>query len=80
MTKDVPAFCDTINLEYGTDFFEKQPKKENFSVLGDNNGLFIVSNENRNWYPTMQKAEPFWSKVIFESNTKRNEFVFDPSN
>jgi len=70
---DVLGFCDAINLEYETDYFVMQPKRENFSVLGDNYGLFIVSGDNRNWFPTMNKAQPFWSKVIFENNGKRYE-------
>ncbi|UOK42352.1 MULTISPECIES: VOC family protein [Flavobacterium] len=75
---DVFGFCDEVNQQYQTDYFAKQPKRENFSVLGDEYGLFIVSGENRNWFPTMHKAHPFWSKVVFESNDKRLEILFNP--
>lgn len=74
--EDVLPFCDEINFMYGTDFFEKQPKKENFSVLGDDHGLFIVSSENRNWYPTNHKAKSFWTKVIFELNNQVFQLTF----
>jgi len=75
---DVLGFCDATNQKYETDYFVMQPKRENFSVLGDNCGLFIVSGTNRNWFPTMQKAEPFWSKVIFKNSGKRYKMIFNP--
>lgn len=77
VTADVLAFCDTLNTEYGLDFYEKQPKSPNFSVVGNVHGLFIVSGENRNWYPTSHKAEPFWTKVVFENNGKVQELFFN---
>ncbi|ESU28866.1 hypothetical protein FLJC2902T_14630 [Flavobacterium limnosediminis JC2902] len=75
---NVFGFCDEVNQRYETDYFIKQPKRENFSVLGDDHGLFIVSDEKRNWFPTMNQAKPFWTKVIFENNGKRHEMVFSP--
>lgn len=75
---NVLEFCNAVNLKYETDYFVMQPKRENFSVLGDNQGLFIVSGENRNWFPSMQKAQPFWSKVIFQNNEKQHEIIFNP--
>lgn len=78
VVNDVFEFCDAVNLKYGTDYFVKQPKRENFSVLGDNQGLFIVSGVNRNWFPTMHKAQPFWVKVLFESCGKSSKMIFNP--
>lgn len=78
VVSDVFGFCDEINQEYETDYFVMQPKRENFSVLGDNHGLFIVSGENRNWFPTQCRARPFWLKVIFENNNKQHEIIFNP--
>ncbi|MGX7668651.1 VOC family protein [Flavobacterium pedocola] len=74
---DVLTFCDEVNFMYGTDFFEKQPKRENFSVLGDDHGLFIVSSLNRHWYPTEQTAISFWTKVIFEMEGKVFQLSFE---
>lgn len=78
VVNDVLGFCDAINLKYETDYFVMQPKRDNFAVLGDNHGLFIVSGTNRNWFPTMQKAQPFWTKVIFENKGKQYEMIFNP--
>ena len=78
VVEDVLGFCDEINKKFTTDFFSMQPKNENFSVLGNQSGLFIVSGAKRNWFPTENKARPFWSKVLFENNSKYWEFIFDP--
>lgn len=40
-----------------TDYFEKGPKSEDFVALGNDNGLFVISNPNRKWYPTQEFAE-----------------------
>ncbi|RTY95358.1 VOC family protein [Flavobacterium sp. GT3R68] len=77
VTADVLSFCDNLNSEYGLDFYEKQPKSPNFSVVGNVNGLFIVSGKKRNWYPTSHKAGPFWTKVVFENNGKIQELFFN---
>lgn len=78
VVKDVLGFCDTINRKYETDYFTMQPKRENFSVLGDSYGLFIVSGENRNWFPTLQKVQSFWTKVVFQNKEKQCEMIFNP--
>lgn len=78
VTEDVLKFCEEINNQYDTEFFAMQPKGETFSVLGDNDGLFIISGENRNWFPTSNKAEPFLIRVLFENRSKQHELVFDP--
>lgn len=77
VVEDVLQFCDEINTKYETDFFVMQPKSVTFSVLGDNRGLFIITGENRNWFPTSNKAQPFWSRVIFENKGKRHELFFN---
>lgn len=74
----VLPFCEELNALYGTDYFAKQPKGEHFSVLGDDHGLFIVSSLNRNWYPTQQQAQAFWTKVIFQQNETLYKMVFNP--
>ena len=59
--------------KYGLSGFSKQPKLEKFIVLGTDTGLFILVEENRDWYPTHQKAKSFWTKVVFDNNGKMSE-------
>ena len=46
-----------ITQQTGIDYFIKASKTEDFVVLGNDNGLLIIVNPNRNWYPTENKAE-----------------------
>jgi extradiol dioxygenase family protein len=48
---------DEIIEKVKTDFFSKGPKREDFVAVGNENGLFVISNPNRNWYPTKELAE-----------------------
>jgi hypothetical protein len=50
------------------DYFKKQPPLPHFKALGDDEGLFIIVPENRNWYPTQKQAEVFPVTVEFENN------------
>jgi hypothetical protein len=47
-----------------------QPKLDKFIVLGTETGLFILSDEGRDWYPTTVKAMPFWKKITFSNKDK----------
>lgn len=55
------------------DFFIKGPKGEDFVAVGDDRGLFVISNPNRNWYPTKERAE----KQKVKAKVKVAENVFE---
>jgi len=44
-------------------FFAKSSKSEKFVTLGNDNGLFIIVETNRKWYPTEQQAEKHYTKI-----------------
>lgn len=44
---------------YGLPYFFRQPPQDDFAAVGDDNGLFILVNDKRNWYPTQQPAGKF---------------------
>jgi hypothetical protein len=48
-------------------YFLKQRPMEHFKVLGDDEGLFIIVTENRNWYPTTKLSGIFPLEVICET-------------
>jgi hypothetical protein len=60
-TKELTRYCKL-------DYFKKQPPFPHFKALGDDEGLFIIVPENRNWYPTQKQAEVFPVTVEFEIN------------
>ncbi len=57
------------------DFFSKGPKRDDFAALGDENGLFVISNPDRNWYPTKDKAEK--QKVKVKINVEEDDFELE---
>ena len=73
VSKNVSKLSDEMSNKYGLSIFPKQPKLDKFIVLGTDTGLFILVEENRDWYPTHQKAKSFWTKVVFDNNGKTRE-------
>jgi catechol 2,3-dioxygenase-like lactoylglutathione lyase family enzyme len=73
VSKNVSKLSDEMSNKYDLSIFPKQPKLDKFIVLGTDTGLFILVEENRDWYPTHQKAKSFWTKVVFDNNGKTRE-------
>jgi catechol-2,3-dioxygenase len=59
---NVPAYTAQLNLNY----FAKQPPQEKFAALGDDEGLLIIAEENRNWFPTNIPAGRFPLEIHFD--------------
>jgi len=53
--------------DYSLSYFTKQPPLPQFRAVGDDDGLFIVVPEHRNWYPTNKPAGIFPMSVEFEN-------------
>ena len=62
----------TNNLlqEYHLNYFDKQPPLPQFEAIGDDEGLFIVVPEKRNWYPTSKPCGIFPMEVQFGNEGK----------
>jgi catechol-2,3-dioxygenase len=57
--------------KFGLNYFSKQPPLKQFRAIGDDEGLFIIVPENRNWYPTNKPAEIYPMQIEFEEDGKR---------
>lgn len=68
VSKNVVVQCDELFDKYGLTAYSKQPKLNKFIVLGTVTGLFILVEENRDWYPTDKKSKSFWTKIVFSNN------------
>jgi catechol 2,3-dioxygenase-like lactoylglutathione lyase family enzyme len=68
VSKNVVVQCDELFNKYGLTAYSKQPKLNKFIVLGTVTGLFILVEENRDWYPTDKKSKSFWTKIVFSNN------------
>ncbi|MNY37869.1 hypothetical protein D3C86_1724580 [compost metagenome] len=73
VSDDVPFLAETLMNKYGLDVYSKQPAQDNFTALGDEEGLFIIVNEDRNWFPTEKKAKSFRTKIIFNTGMDEDQ-------
>lgn len=56
---------------YSLPYFNKQPPLPQFRAMGDDEGLFVLVSEHRNWYPTDKPSEIFSIRIEFENNDRR---------
>ena len=75
VTDDVPALRQSISKKYQVPVFSKPPLQDNFTAMGDDHGLFILSKTGRPWHPNQVPAQSYWSRISFES--EGNEFVIE---
>ena len=64
----------------GLYYFDKSTKNEQFAALGNDNGLFIIVETNRKWYPTEHKAERHFCRVNIEIDGNIKEFLLNEKN
>lgn len=57
--------------------FSKQVKRDDFVVLGNDNGLLIFVENKRPWYPTNKPAEKYWMKIKIKNNEIIKEIIVD---
>ena len=74
VTRNVPALKKLLIEKFDVKDFVKSVNSDTFSAMGDDNGLFIVAVDNRNWYPTQISSQIFPFSVKFINNSG-NEFV-----
>lgn len=58
------------------EFFDKNPNSELFSAVGNDEGLLIIVQPNRNWYPTQISAASNKTAVQIENNGDLIELNF----
>ncbi|MBS1511471.1 MAG: VOC family protein [Bacteroidetes bacterium] len=68
---------DELNHTIHTDFFSKGPKREDFTAVGDDDGLFVIAIPGRNWYPTQQPSEKWKVKATVRVHEKEYTLVFN---
>ena len=72
---DVIAERIRISETYGVPIFSKPPLPDNFTAIGDDQGLFILSKTHRPWHPNEVEARSYWSRTIFQSGTEAYELI-----
>lgn len=61
-------------------FFEKGTKSEKFATLGNDNGLFIIVETNRKWFPTEQQAEKHYVRIKIALDGFSKEIIINQEN
>lgn len=65
VTDNVPELAAELMKKYGLQYYSKQTPLPDFIALGNEQGLFIIVDQNRAWYPTNRKAGMFSVNVKF---------------
>ncbi|HET6994190.1 MAG TPA: hypothetical protein VFI06_04360 [Chitinophagaceae bacterium] len=66
---------DLLN-QYQLPYFDKQPPLPQFRAVGDDEGLFIIVPEKRNWFPTSVPSGIFPMKIEFENKGRKSTLAF----
>lgn len=62
-----------ILYDYQLNYFPKQPPFPHFRAVGDDEGLFIIVPERRNWFATEMSSSIFPLKILFSDNGNEME-------
>ena len=73
--KDFDQKVEELKNDFSLCYFTKQPPLPQFRAIGDDEGLFVVVPEHRNWFPTDKPAGIFPMIVEFENNGKNFSFA-----
>jgi catechol 2,3-dioxygenase-like lactoylglutathione lyase family enzyme len=77
VTNYVPAFRQKLIEQYKVFDFVKSLNSDTFSAMGDDNGLFIVASENRNWYPTQIPSQKSPFEITFINDAGSSTHLSD---
>lgn len=69
-TNEFDRSVNNLLQQYQLFYFAKQSPLPQFRAIGDDEGLFIVVPENRNWYPTTKSSGIFPMEVHFKNDGK----------
>ena len=65
VTKNVPELADRFIKEFGIPIYKRQPRGDTFTVVGDDEGLFILGQKGRDWYPTSIVSASFRTRIVY---------------
>ncbi|OON69338.1 VOC family protein [Hymenobacter sp. CRA2] len=75
VTSDVPALTEYLAATHGIPAFHRGPRLPHFAALGDDDGLLILTAEQRGWLPTGRPAAQHWLRV--EGKQAGHEFSWE---
>jgi catechol-2,3-dioxygenase len=77
VTENVEKLAKNLIQTHSLTYYFRQVQREDFSVIGDDDGLIIIVDSARNWFPTPIKVEKFPVKVTIEKNGNSFELNYE---
>ena len=77
VTDNVEKLAKDLIQTNGLTYYFRQIQREDFSVIGDDNGLIIIVKSTRNWFPTPIQVEKFPVKVTIDTNGHNLEINYE---
>ena len=74
--EQLDSSTDALLTQYSLTYFDKQPPLPQFKAVGDDEGLFVIVPEHRNWFPTTSPAGIFPLEVNFMQQGKSYTFSY----
>lgn len=71
---NVELACQALHERYGVPYFARGPRLRDFAAMGDDEGLFIVCQTGRGWWPTLRPAERHPLEVAIERDGVASRF------
>lgn len=75
-TEQLDSNTGALLTQYSLTYFDKQPPLPQFKAVGDDEGLFVIVPEHRNWFPTTSPAGIFPLEVNFMQQGKSYTFNY----
>jgi catechol-2,3-dioxygenase len=72
---EMSSKADELLEDFRLTWFNKQPPLETFKAIGDDEGLFILVQEQRNWYPTRDRVAMLAPLKIYFSVKGRHHLL-----
>ena len=69
--------AEEIRSAYHFSYFEKQAPKDDFVVIGDDQGLLIFVNDRRNWFPTDKPAQKCPTKISVQNEGRTIDLIMN---
>ncbi len=75
VANEVPEFADMITARLGVPVFHRQPRGDRFTVMGNDDGLFIIAETGREWYPVDVKARSYHTRILFMNDGVVHQYI-----
>jgi len=69
------ADVEHLSAKYCLNYFSKQPPLDHFKAIGDDEGLFVMVPQSRNWFSTNMPAGLFPISVKFIDQDKNHQLI-----